>query len=465
MFKNSRIYRTYSSNLILIAIASFAFILGWQGDFEGGDIAASRRSFLGESPIDIWGSFSGFFYGSIPNQPISWGLYLYLFQIFSALFSLTRLRKSTIFEYSRLARLSFYAFSYVFLCFSTTLTRDSTMACCIFLGLSIISQTTKLQNIKTIQKILATILIAIGISFRPWMVLISVLIFIFLTNINEKKRLFSVLILASLFLPLILNLSVYSFTNLKKVYPEMQVMIMDAGSLACLSSYDLSRKNATKFLNDINGNNYSNYEICSNYRLNTWTALGAFKPSLRELNLIVQPETNYTDNRTPIIFISTNMSKKKYEQIRNSWVKLIQDNYKDYSRIKFLELNQLLLLGDSSQLRFVSTFKHLNSISLKSLVTAIFFTPWDLLIYCHLLAPLPIIFIFSLSIIFFMKDKMLRDILRNKKIIFSYSFMITYLIFSTIAYIGDTGRYMYLPSLIFWYYITISFKDDNTHEK
>jgi hypothetical protein len=465
MFKNGRIFRTYSSNLILIAIASFAFVLGWQGDFEGGDIAASRRSFIGESPIDIWGSFSGFFYGSIPNRPISWGLYLYIFQIFSALFALTRLRKSETFEHSRLARISFYTFSYVFLCFSTTLTRDSTMACCIFLGLSVIPQTTKSQNIEIIQKILATILIAIGISFRPWLVLISVLIFIFLVNINDKKRLFSILILASLSLPIIFNLSVYSFTNLKKVHPEMQVMIMDAGSLACLSSYDLSRKNATKFLNDINGNNYSNYEICSNYRLNTWTALGTFKPSLRELNLRSQPETNYTDNRTPLIFISTNMSQKKYEQIRNSWVKLLADNYKDYTRIKFLELNQLLLLGDSSQLRVLSIFKHLNSISLKSLATAIFFIPWDLLIYCHLLAPLLIIFIFSFSIILFMKDRTIKDILCNKKIIFSYSFMITYLIFSTFAYIGDTGRYMYLPSLIFWYYITISFKDAKTHEK
>ena len=465
MLKKSDSYRRLKGKINVIIIAILALVLGWQGDFEGGDIAASRSSFLGDSPIDIWGSFSGFFYGSIPNQPIPWGLYLYLFQILLTVLSLLRLQNSLIFKNSLLARTSFYIFSYLFLSFSTSLTRDSTLACCILFGISIISQMPESRKPKIIQYLIATIFIAVGISFRPWIVLVTLFIFYCLTNITRNKRFFPLLILLSLFLPFIFNASIYSFTNMKKVHPELQVMIMDGGSMACLSSYELTRERATRFLNDINGNNYSNEKICSNFRLNTWTTLGNWQPTLKELNIIEHQDRDYKDKRTPIIFIKTNISNIKYEKIRNAWVGLISNNYKDYFRIKVLQFNQLLLLGDTSRLRFLSVFKSASDSSIKSVIAAIFFAPWDVLIYFHLLAPLPIIFVFSLAIICFMRDKTIRSIIRNKAIIFPYGFMFTYLIFSTLAYIGDTGRYMYLPSLIFWYFLTVSVKRNKTYEK
>jgi hypothetical protein len=46
-------------SIIFLSITSTIF--SWDGSYEGGDIAAARRSFLGQNPIDLWGGFSGFF--------------------------------------------------------------------------------------------------------------------------------------------------------------------------------------------------------------------------------------------------------------------------------------------------------------------------------------------------------------------------------------------------------------------
>jgi hypothetical protein len=158
------------------------------------------------------------------------------------------------------------------------------------------------------------------------------------------------------------------------------------------------------------------------------------------------------------------MSNEKYHQIRSSWVSLVTQNPKDYFRIKFIEFNQLLILGDTSQLLFLKEFKKPNSVSIKSLVTAIFFTPWDIFIYLHLLAPLPILLFFSTLMIFCSRENAIKGLFKIKYVVFSYSFMIVYLILSTFAYLGDTGRYMYLPSLVYWYFMSISLKK-KTYEK
>jgi hypothetical protein len=456
--------RQQENKVVILIISLFAIFFGWQGNFEGGDIAGSRRSFLGVAPIDLWGSFSGLFYGLIPNQPIPWGMYLYLFQILLTTLSLLGLQKIFMMSNNVLSRLSFYIFSYIFLCFSTTLTRDSTMATFIIFGISIILNNSNLQKPSAFKYYLAIIFISIGISFRPWLTPIVLIILFFLVKKNQSKFLAISLTLLGLFLPVILNNSVYTFTNIKKVYPELQVLIQDGGSIACLSSYEKSRNEATEFLNIFNGSSYSNAEICKNYRLNTWTTLGNWNMRYQEAGLTSEPKPDYNDKRTPIIFINTNFSSEKYEEIRSSWISLISNNPKEYFRIKFIEFNQLLLLGDTSQLLFLNELKKTDGISIKSFLTAIFFMPWDLFIYLHLLAPLPIITFFSALVIFFSRENTIISVVKNKNFIFSYLFMTSYLILSTLAYIGDTGRYMYLPSLICWYFMSIGLKK-KTYDK
>ena len=458
MLKDDFNIRQRENKVIILFISVFALFFGWQGNFEGGDIAAARRSFLGVAPIDLWGSFSGLFYGLIPNQPIPWGMYLYLFQILLTTLSLVGMQKIFIMSNNVLPRLSFYIFSYIFLCFSTTLTRDSTMATFVIFGISIILNNSNLQKPSAFKYCLAIIFISTGISFRPWLAPIVLIIIFFLVKKNQSKYLVILLTFLGLSLPFISNNSVYTFTNIKKVYPELQVLIQDGGSIACLSSYEKSRIEATEFLNFFNGSSYSNAEICKNYRLNTWTTLGNWQMRYQEAGLNREPKPDYNDKRTPIIFINTSLSSERYGEIRSSWEVLISSNPKEYFRIKFIEFNQLLLLGDTSQLLFLNELKKTDNSSVKSVVAAIFFMPWDLFIYFHLLAPLPIVLFFCTLVIFFSRGNTIISVVKNKNFVFSNLFMIIYLILSTLAYIGDTGRYMYLPSLIYWYFMSISLK-------
>ena len=79
--------------LFIICLSAASTIFSWDGSYEGGDIAGARRSFLGQNPIDLWGGFSGFFYGNIPNFILPWGLWLLFLQMICAVTGLILISK------------------------------------------------------------------------------------------------------------------------------------------------------------------------------------------------------------------------------------------------------------------------------------------------------------------------------------------------------------------------------------
>ena len=446
--------QAFKNNIVIIIIGTFTLFMGWDGDYNGGDIAASRQSYLGTAPIDIWGSFSGFFYGEIPNRPVPWGMYLYVLQIVLTVFSLINMKKLLSFQNNFFHTLSFYIFAYLALCFATTLTRDATLSVFIIFGISIILLKPKLCKLNLSSHFFAVLIISMGLALRPWLVLVVFLILFFLTDVNSSKKLLFGFVILGVITPFILNYSVSKLANIRNVHPELQVMIMDGGSIACLSSYDKSRDEALKFLNIFNDSNFSATDHCANFRINTWATLGKWQISREELGIDWEPTPNY--KITPTITIYSNMSPEKYGEIRQAWVDLIKHNPKDYSRSKFIHFTQLLLLGDTSQLRFKKIFVDSLDHSVESIVSSVFFAPWDLIIFFHLLAPLPTLVLFSFIIILRGRRNTINDILKNRKISFIFTFMGVYLIMTTFAYIGDTGRYMYLPAILFWYFIVPS---------
>ena len=52
MLKINSSYKQKESKAIILVLSIFAAFFGWHGNFEGGDIAGARRSFLGDSPVD-----------------------------------------------------------------------------------------------------------------------------------------------------------------------------------------------------------------------------------------------------------------------------------------------------------------------------------------------------------------------------------------------------------------------------
>jgi len=422
----------------IIVIGIISGVLSWDGEFDGGDIAAARKSYLGDSPIDIWGAFSGFFYGNFPNVFIPWGAWLLLFHLFCTVLGLFLIWKHLLAnKVSRLTYLCFVSISYVLIGFVCYLTRDSTMAALYTLGLGIVivSEKAKLKYFY-ILFFLGVCITSVSISFRPWLFFASIFpILLINRSVRYKRLLIGVLAI----IPFLLDQLSYSTGDFNKVHPELQVVIHDLGYMSCVSNDKNIRTEATNILNSISATSYTNTELCGDFRLSTWQGLGKWSASPKELGITFEPFDSPSK-----ITISTTMTESKYDEIRNKYLTFLVTNSKDYLQNKIIQLTQVVAAGDTFGFRVFENSTR--KIEIKNL----FFVPYDFLISFHLLSPLFTI-IFAAMLIFIRYSKLsLELIFINTKMLPAAIFVISWSILTTIAYINDIGRYVYLSTLIFY---------------
>lgn len=428
-----------SLSIIILSISSTIF--SWDGNYEGGDIAGARRSFLSENPIDLWGGFNGFFYGNIPNIVFPWGMWLLILQMICATIGLILISKQIKFT-NKTQHILFFALSYLILSFSGYLTRDSTMTSFYVFGCGLILFSNNLsQTSKKVMFFTGTLFIVLAIAFRPWLFFAVLLPAIFLRKFNLKNLIFiSILTVAPLCIE---NLS-YLTTDYKKVHPELQVMISDVSSMTCLSTNNKVRDTGTELLNRFSNTTYSNYDICRDFRLNTWQSVGSWSLNISEIGLeaFIDASSRYSK-----ILISSNMTTKSYTEIRNSWLKIITNNPKEYLQIKSIQASQLMISGDTFGLRL------LNANTFKDSVNGLYFIPFDTVISLHFLSPIITLVIGLIIIILSLSKVTIKKLIKTREIVFAFLFVFFWLLTTTVAYIGDNGRYTYLSSFIFYVYL------------
>jgi hypothetical protein len=431
--------RYTSLSIILLSITS-AF-LSWDGSYEGGDIAGARRSFRGQTPIDLWGGFSGFFYGNIPNFIIPWGLWLLILQTTCVATGLILISKHVRLINTK-QYLLFLILSYLVLSFSGYLTRDSTMASFYILGCGLIFFSDKLEkNSNKIMFFSGTTFILLAIAFRPWLFFAALLPAIFLRKFNFKILAFAIVLIVS---PLCIDRLTYLTTDYKKVHPELQVIISDISSMTCLSSNDEVRRNGTELLNRFSKTFYSNGEICGDFRINTWQSVGSWTLNPSEIGLEAFKDAS---SRYSKILISSDMSAKFYNEIRNSWLNFIVKYPKDYLQAKLIHANQVMISGDTFGLRFF------NANNSKNYIAGLYFIPFDTVISLHLLSPaLTLLIGFVIIIIRFYKMT-IDKLINAPDIVYSVLFLFCWVLTTSIAYIGDNGRYTYLSSFVFYMFL------------
>jgi len=426
--------------LSIIFLSLTSTIFSWDGSYEGGDIAAARRSFLGQNPIDLWGGFSGFFYGNIPNFIFPWGLWLLILQMTCAAVGLILISKH-VRLINKTQHLLFFALSYLILSFSGYLTRDSTMAAFYIFGLGLILFSNKL--LKTSDKVLffsGTSFIILAVAFRPWLFFAALLPIIFLLKLNLKILVFTIILTA---LPLCIDKLTYLTIDYKKVHPQLQVIISDLASMTCLSNVDEVRENGTELLNRFSNTVYSTGEICGDFRLNTWQSVGSWSLNPSEIGLEAFSDKS---PRYSKILISSDMTARDYAGIKNSWLNFITKNPNDYLQTKLIQANQIMISGDTFGLRI------LNANSSKSYVAGLYFIPFDTIISLHLLSPL-LTLIIGLIIILRLSKITIETLIQTKEIVYSFLFLFCWVLITSIAYIGDNGRYTYLSSFIFYIFL------------
>lgn len=436
--------------VIVLLFSTMISWSSWTGNFEGGDIAAARKSYLSFSPIDIWGGFSGFFYGNIPDSFFNWGINLLLFQMICTIVGLFLIRTQFYGKKSKLNSLSFLISSFVILNFVSFLTRDSTTLSLLILGLGLFIKSLKTVS-KYKQRLLLTsgvFVMAIGCAFRPWISLsVAVLILAILTLLtsdsNPVLKIFLFAIIAVL--PVALDALTYLDTDLRKVHPELQVITMDAASFACYSNDSGPQTRGMEILSKINNEEVNRPQVCANYRPNTWQSIAYWELSEKDANgLGIENLTDKTQINK--IAIQTNMQKSNYNSVRNQWIQTLLSEPKAYFQIKLSQFVQVMVSGDSVGFRIVSLTNDLNPISL---VKGIFLSPYDLIISLHLIAPIAVLFFGFSLLIFALREFKIKEIFGRSDLAYFLCFPLIWCAATTIAFIGDNGRYVYAACLLF----------------
>lgn len=424
--------------LSIPALTLISGALSWDGNYEGGDIAAARASYRGDQPIDLWGGFSGFFYGHIPNFIIPWGAWLLVIHMMCTsvgLILIHRKLQST----SKTSNVLLLSFAYVVLVFSGYLTRDSTMTAFYILGLGLILNFNNLQKFVNKFLFLSGILFLIlAITFRPWLCFAVLLPLLFLWKYNYTIIIFVILLISS---PFSIDKLSYSNANYKKVHPELQVIILDLATMSCTSNNQEIRQGGINILNKFSNTNYTNSQICADWRLSTWQSVGKWEIKPEEVGL---NKRSVLAGSVSKISISSNLMNPKYVEIRKSWMKFIAENPDDYLQMKWIQSNQVMLSGDTFGIR------HLDSANSNRYVKRLFFLPYDIVISLHLMSPFITLIVGFFILLFKLNKFTIRASISNKYILASFFFVLGWVILTSVAYIGDNGRYTYLSTFVFY---------------
>jgi len=425
--------------------AVFLAFSGWKSNFEGGDISLARKSYLGENPVDIWGGFSLFFYGNIPDFVLPWGATLYIGQLLITYIGIL-IFSSTLNLENKTLRYLFYFTSYSALAFATSLTRDSTMAAFLILGSSLLNLNYGKRLREKSFLFFGAVLICVGFSFRPWLSICGVLIYLIFkskNNLNLNYLLVPFLILA----PFLLDQISYFTKEIKQVHPELQVIVLDLSTLSCqTSNKELSNK-TLEIIKIIDPKIYNQNNTCSRLKWSTWQSVGEWDYASIENSKVEKSYESINKNDNNLIQLSGNLSQTDYSEVRTKWMKVIIENPKDYLQIKIYQTTQLGIAGDYFSIIPKDILQSGQNFS--SIIKSIVYLPYNLIISFHLLSPFVSFLIGAFIIIASFRKKMIQEVFTDKKLILIHTFLFSWLWISSLAFIGDNGRYVYLSSLIF----------------
>jgi hypothetical protein len=429
-----------------VATFGLAFLVlatNWTTDFSGGDIAAARKSFLSEYPIDIWGGFSGIFYSSIPDFLIGWARYLLLLQLTLTVISVNSIYSQISLKLNKLQKGLYLILSASAIFFATYLTRDSTSLAFILFAIAILSRSTKIFQ-KTII-VIGVFSLVVGFSFRPWLSIVGAIILFLALKKFVRTSIYLGITILIVVAPFIVDQSAYlANEKLGRVHPELQVIIMDASSFACLGLDEQTRKSGEQVLNHFDKEDTKSSTIlCKNFRMNTWQSAGFWKLSEAEkasLGIAPVPISEYK------VQASTSLSDSRIEAIRNAWFKMIKSNPKEYVELKTLQAAQLMLGADSAKLDLS------RSNNLITNLRNVLNLPFNILLVTHgisTISCLVILFLVGL------KSTNLGTRLEFIKFIGIVSIPLCWLGISAIAFIGDNGRYTYSATFIAFFLLAL----------
>ena len=417
---NSRVFEKLLLLIMIIAfVANFPFA-------DGEDVNNARRNFHSADRNDFWGGFSSFFYSFISDNIVDSNiLYALIYLILIALgsFGIHSFLQINQEIYTRLRKSLLLFLTLITSMFALQFSRDGTLLAFIWasLGLFLWGYSKKLR---IVWLPLSVVLFVMGMSFRPWLGLVTIPLSTFiLARLDKFKKITLRNIAATIFAvlalilaPIVGDRAVVKALDMSPAYPQQQVMILDASSLACLSANSSTIEKSLDVLGTIsNLENLSLENLCASFYPQNWASVVFYQKSNAQ-------------KQSPIRLINPS-EQQVYETFSRGWLDLIFKYPKDYVQTKLMLSSQLLLAGESR--------KNENDI-----LNALLVKPLNIFRDLRIFSVLP----FSLLLFFFTS---LRRESKSKIETLSITFFYFVGIFSVaIAFVGDNQRYMIPTCLI-----------------
>jgi hypothetical protein len=422
---------------VIYFVSAFSVLLARWPAHDSEDIKNLRNNFESASPSDFWGGFPTFFYGNFPDFYPGWESLLLLFQWSCA-------TSGVLIILFRIRRLSFHVaiiLVIVLVSLSTLITRDALMLSLMLFGLGLATIYKESNSaLKPIVRFFSIFVFFIASCFRPWVgVAIAFLVLMLFPNLRFGKvhlsKFIFILSFASLFFIASVGVEIVSTKALAldKSYPEQQVMMMDLAATACWSTNRSAVSKAKEGLANFYIDGSVPSYFCNTFRPTNWVHL--FHPDMISGN---QPGFR-------LIPVGDTDS---YEKLRASWFDSVLSHPVDYVQTKLMYASQTLLGGDSRRIRLLDSNYFENSdrsetfLVYSGLVLAIL----DFAVSLHLFSPF--FSLLFLGYVYYLSSRKKYFGYFPKSTIWLSTFLITWLVCTVIAYIGDTARFTYTSGAI-----------------
>jgi len=431
------------NTIFVLSIATFFLQIP---SFYGEDIVNARNNYLTGNKTDFWGGTSTVAYSFIPDFGFRWQIWLAIFQI--ALTSLALQKLFVIKNQNRINYLVKLAVSYSALVFGSQMTRDGLMFCLLIFGYAALDSA--LRNYKSTRVLIFPLLIiCIAMSFRPWLsiAIIPILLIPFRrSNLNLSRFTTAVVIIFTSVAPLGIEFAAAKSLELKKSFPEQQVLLMDSAATYCYTTNTETGIRAKKVLLLFTTDpNYPKF-ACQLYRPDTW------------LSLTKAINTSSSGYAVDFSLIQPG-DLTRYKALRSSWMEMIVNDPVTYIQNKMLFASKLLISSDSRNISILSA----DTIATKML--AIYRIFYDVAITIHIYSFLAfIVILLFLPISKYLKRKENGLVIDGVSINMLVSVGL-WTALSAIAYIGSNGRYTYALTILSLIIYISNVSDGKTNRK
>ena len=423
------------------------------GGGDLGDLGRARTTWLSGIKNDFLGATSVFFYGNLPDSPIPWYEFLTILHISLTTSGLILLHHKIILHRTIFYRSLFYFYSYLMICFVSWQTRDATMISFIFFGLGLLTHfrsfTTDVKFFKSKSIKFSILFISIfslifAFSFRPWLSPCLVIIFFlakpdFLLKMSSfvMKLLLCVSLLVS---PLLLDQGTKLIAEINDGFPEQTVELVDLSQTYCWSINPETSTRALEGIKLFSKDPDVGKYVCQFLRPNSYAGLFAESG--------MYPTT--VGYISPLGWLDMEDAENA-KKLRRIWLTTIASDPISYTQNKFISLTQIVLGGESRNIQILQTFPRLLDlftfqnffIFLKSL----YLLPYDVMTTFHGFSPI-LVFIFWVCFLFYRYWNLPIPAIFNKDLTLSLSLFIFWILITTIAFIGDNGRYTFGASAL-----------------